>query len=199
MKAFSCPRILVSIKIQLPVVRVSPPCHWSLIYNPPAWVDFSSGTCSFYVLILPIFFLPAICKVPRFHLPIKILLLARILVVVILVPCFSNCCTRSGRCGTCSPGRRPTRYGLRNGCDLKAWRSPSLMKPGLGSGIIILLDGFRPRIKSPIYPNLIQHRWLGSSSEAPNACSNITSLATSVRTAHWKSRWQIREEKKKRY
>lgn len=56
MKVFSCPRILVSIKIQLPVVRVSPPCHWSLIYNPPAWVDFSSGTCSFYVLILPIFF-----------------------------------------------------------------------------------------------------------------------------------------------
>ena len=81
----------------------------------------------------------------------------------------------------------------------KTWRSPSLMKPGLGSGIIILLDGFRPRIKSPIYPNLIQHRWLGSSSEAPNACSNITSLATSVRTAHWKSRWQIREEKKNRY
>lgn len=145
------------------------------------------------------FFLPAICKVPRFHLPIKILLLARILVVVILVPCFSNCCTRSGRCGTCSPVRRPTRYGLRNGCDVKAWRSPSLMKPGLGSGIILLLDGFRPRIKSPIYPNLIQHRSLGSSSEAPNACSNITSLATSVRTAHWKSRWQIREEKKNRY
>lgn len=46
----------MSIKIQLPVVRVSPPCHWSLIYNPPAWVDFSSGTCSFYVLIVPIFF-----------------------------------------------------------------------------------------------------------------------------------------------
>ena len=159
-----------------------------------------SGLFQWYLLILCVdssnFFLPAIRKVPRFHLPIKILLLARILVVVIPVPYFSNCCPRSGRCGPCWPGRRPTRYMLRNGSDLKAWRNPSLMKPGLGSGIILLLDGFRPRIKSPIYPNLMQHRWLGSSSEAPDACSNIKSLTTSVRTAQWKSRWQIREAKK---
>lgn len=157
-----------------------PPCHWSMIYDPPQWMSHqrfsiaphrdlrcSSGTCSSHMTIISSN-LPAIRKVLTFQVPTVILLLTCILLVVTPVAYFSPP-SWWGTEGAVlfDPGNDRSGIGWEIvviSCGVswanKAWRSLSLSKPGLGSKFL-LLDGLLAKDKEPLLPepDILQVTW----------------------------------------